>query len=50
VHQVYPGWGIGNVFRDNDTQVNGPGHGYFVQNDSLQMVVACDWLWPATTG
>jgi hypothetical protein len=42
VHQVYPGWGIGNVFRDNDVQVNGPGHGYFVQNDSLQTVVACD--------
>jgi len=42
VHQVYPGWGVGNVFRDNDAQVNGPGHGFFVQNDRLQTVVACD--------
>ena len=42
VHQVYPGWGTGNIFRDNDAQVNGPGHGFFVQNDSLQTVVACD--------
>jgi hypothetical protein len=42
VHQVYPGWGIGNVFRDNNAQVNGPGHGFFVQNDRLQTVVACD--------
>ncbi len=42
VHQVYPGWGIGNVFRDNDAQVNGPGHGFFVQNSRLQTVVACN--------
>jgi hypothetical protein len=42
VHQVYPGWGIGNVFRDNDAQVDGPGHGYYVQNKRLQTVVACD--------
>jgi hypothetical protein len=42
VHQVYPGWGIGNVFRANDAQVNGPGHGYYVQNKRLQTVVACN--------
>lgn len=42
VHQVYPGWGIGNVFRHNDAQVNGPGHGFFVQNGRLQTIVACD--------
>ncbi|MGH3230457.1 MAG: hypothetical protein ACRDOA_18105 [Streptosporangiaceae bacterium] len=41
VHQVYPGWGIGNVFRRNDAQVNGPGHGFYVQNDRLRTVVAC---------
>jgi hypothetical protein len=42
VHQVYPGWGIGNVFRGNDAQVDGPGHGFFVQNSRLQTIVACD--------
>lgn len=42
VHQVYPGWGIGNIFRDNDARVNGPGYGFFVQNDRLQTVVSCD--------
>ncbi len=42
VHQAYPGWGIGNVFRANKARVNGPGHGFYVQNDSLQTVVACD--------
>lgn len=42
VHQVYPGWGIGNVFRLNDAQVNGPGHGFDVENHHLHAVVACD--------
>ena len=42
VHQVYPGWGIGNVFRGNDAQVDGPGHGFFVQNSRLRTTVACD--------
>jgi hypothetical protein len=42
VHQVYPGWGIGNVFRDNDAQVDGPGYGYYVQNKRLRTVVNCD--------
>jgi hypothetical protein len=42
LHQVYPGWGIGNIFRGNDARVNGPGYGFFVQNKRLQTVVACD--------
>jgi hypothetical protein len=42
VHQVYPGWGIGNVFRANVAQVNGPGYGFYVQSKRLQTVVACD--------
>ena len=42
VHQVYPGWGIGNIFRANEAQVNGPGYGFFVQNKRLRTVVACD--------
>jgi hypothetical protein len=41
VHQVYPGWGIGNVFTANRAQVNGPGYGIYVQNKRLQTVVAC---------
>jgi hypothetical protein len=42
VHQVYPGWGIGNVFRGNHARVNGPGYGFFIQNKRLQTVVDCD--------
>ena len=42
VYEVYPCWGIGNVFRANDAQVNGPGHGYYVQNKRLQTLVACN--------
>jgi hypothetical protein len=42
VHQVYPGWGIGNVFRGNKAEVDGPGYGFFVQNRRLQTVVSCD--------
>jgi hypothetical protein len=42
VHQVYPGWGIGNVFRGNRAQVNGPGYGIYVQHKSLQTKVACN--------
>jgi hypothetical protein len=41
VHQVYPGWGIGNVFIGNQAQVNGPGYGVYVQSKSLNTVVAC---------
>jgi hypothetical protein len=42
VHQVYPGWGIGNVFRDNKAEVNGPGHGFYVQSKRWQTTVYCD--------
>jgi hypothetical protein len=42
VHQVYPGWGIGNVFTGNRAQVNGPGYGIYVQNKRLQTMVACN--------
>lgn len=42
VHQVYPGWGIGNIFRGNRAQVNGPGYGIYVQSKSLHTVVACN--------
>ena len=42
VHQVYPGWGIGNVFTGNRAQVNGPGFGIYVQSKDLQTVVACN--------
>jgi hypothetical protein len=41
VHQVYPGWGLDNVFRDNTATVDGPGFGIFVQNHRLGTVVAC---------
>ncbi|HET7012352.1 MAG TPA: hypothetical protein VFI65_00470 [Streptosporangiaceae bacterium] len=41
VHQVYPGWGIGNVFIGNNAQVDGPGVGIYVQSRSLKTVVAC---------
>ena len=42
VHQVYPGWGIGNIFTGNRAQVNGPGYGFYVQSKDLQTVVACN--------
>ncbi|HEY6791549.1 MAG TPA: hypothetical protein VI365_29980 [Trebonia sp.] len=41
VHQVYPGWGLGNVFQANVITVNGPGYGIFVQNKRLKTVVYC---------
>jgi hypothetical protein len=42
VHKVYPGWGIGNVFRDNKAEVNGPGNGFYVQSKHLQTAVYCN--------
>ena len=42
VHQVYPGWGVGNIFTGNRAQVNGPGYGFYVQSHNLQTVVACN--------
>jgi hypothetical protein len=41
VHQVYPGWGTGNVFIGNHAQVNGPGYAIYVQSRRLRTVVAC---------
>jgi hypothetical protein len=42
VHQVYKGWGLGNIFRSNHAVVDGPGYGFYVQSRSLSTVVACD--------
>jgi hypothetical protein len=41
VHQVYPGWGIGNVFIGNHAKLDGRGVGIYVQSKSLKTVVAC---------
>jgi hypothetical protein len=41
VHQVYPGWGLDNVFLANNAKVNGPGYGIYVQSHDLGTVVAC---------
>jgi hypothetical protein len=41
-HQVYPGWGLDNVFTANVLTVNGPGFGIYVQRDSLGVTVDCD--------
>lgn len=42
VHQVYPGWGLGNVFKNNRAIVDGPGFGIYVQSHHLGTVVQCD--------
>jgi parallel beta helix pectate lyase-like protein len=42
VHQVYKGWGVGNIFRSNHAVVDGPGYGFYVQSASLSTVLACD--------
>jgi hypothetical protein len=42
VHQVYPGWGIGNIFRGNKAAVHGSGVGIYVQSHDLKTVVACN--------
>jgi Right handed beta helix region len=42
VHQVYPGWGIGNKFVGNHADVNGPGYGIYIQSSHLKTVLACD--------
>lgn len=42
VHQVYPGWGLGNAFRGNQITVNGPGYGIYVQSEHLNTLVGCD--------
>lgn len=42
VHQVYPGWGMDNVFRGNTLRVNGPGYGIYVHHKRLRTIVNCD--------
>jgi Right handed beta helix region len=42
VHQVYPGWGLDNVFRNNKATVDGPGFGIYVQSHHLGTVVQCN--------
>ena len=42
VHEVYPGWGEGNVFHANHATVNGPGFAFYVQHASLQTIITCD--------
>jgi hypothetical protein len=42
VHQVYPGWGVGNIFHANHAEVDGPGYGFYVQSASLETVIGCD--------
>jgi hypothetical protein len=41
-HQVYDGWGLGNVFTGNTLNVNGPGFGVYIQSKRLGSVVGCD--------
>lgn len=41
-HQVYPGWGLDNVFSGNVLAVNGPGYGIYIQKSRLTSIVACD--------
>lgn len=41
VHQVYPGWGLDNVFTDNTADVGAAGWGYYVQRKSLDAVIGC---------
>jgi hypothetical protein len=42
VHRVYAGWGVGNIFANNDAEVDGPGYGFYVQSANLQTVLACN--------
>lgn len=42
VHQVYPGWGLDNVFKNNRAIVDGPGFGIYVQSHHLGTVVQCN--------
>jgi hypothetical protein len=42
VHQVYPGWGLDNVFLDNRATLGSSGYGIYVQSHHLGTVVACN--------
>jgi hypothetical protein len=50
VHQVYPGWGLDNVFKDNTAVVDGPGVGIYVQSHGLGTVVECNNVASGATG
>lgn len=39
-HEIIDGWGTGNVFKDNNAQVDGPGWAFHLTSDGN--VVACD--------
>ncbi|HEX9041136.1 MAG TPA: hypothetical protein VF838_08915 [Trebonia sp.] len=41
-HQVYPGWGLDNIFTGNVLTVNGPGYGIFIQESRLASTVTCN--------
>jgi hypothetical protein len=41
VHQVYPGWGVGNIFEANRETVGGPGLGIYVQSSRLKTLISC---------
>jgi hypothetical protein len=41
VHQVYDGWGIGNIFRSNKADIHGTGYAIYVQSHDLRAYVAC---------
>jgi parallel beta-helix repeat protein len=40
VHGALPGWGNGNLFVNNTAVVNGPGYGFWFQNN-VQSTVSC---------
>lgn len=42
VHQVYPGWGLDNIFRGNTATFTGSGYGIYVQSRHLGTVIACN--------
>jgi hypothetical protein len=42
VHQVTTGWGVNNVFHLNQSIVNGPGYGYYIQTSGSGNVLGCD--------
>ena len=42
MHSVYPGWGIGNIFRENKATIPDAGYVIYVQSHHLQTVVACN--------
>jgi parallel beta-helix repeat protein len=42
VHQVYPGWGLDNVFEGNSGSVNASGYGIYIQSKHLGTQLSCD--------